>query len=74
MTLLLVRWRDAWFEYDNPEGERFEYVVATVGFVVREDDRFLSIAQELLPDGDGFRATTHIPIAVIESREVLKEE
>ena len=33
--------------------------------------RFLSIAQEVLPDGDGFRAVTHIPRSIIEEVTTL---
>jgi hypothetical protein len=66
--LVLVTWRDAWFDFDQAadEDERPDYLVRTVGFVVREGPRFVSIAQEILPDGDGFRAVTHIPWSVIE--------
>jgi hypothetical protein len=66
--LVLVEWQDAWFEgergsiEDAPE----DYLVRTVGFLVRTGGRVLSIAQELLPDGDGFRAVTHIPAGMVE--------
>jgi len=36
------------------------------GFLVAEDPRFLSLAQEVLPEGEGFRAVTHIPVAIVE--------
>ena len=67
--LVLVTWRDAWFDFDEPDPEeaRADYLVRTVGFLVRRTPRFVSIAQEVLPDGDGFRAVTHIPVAVVES-------
>jgi hypothetical protein len=67
--LVEVTWRDAWFEFDQPDPEdsRTDYLVTTVGFLVRQGPRFLSIAQEILPDGDGFRAITHIPLAVVQS-------
>ena len=66
--LVLVTWRDAWFDFDQAldDDERPDYLVRTVGFVVREGPRFVSIAQELLPDDDGFRAVTHIPWSVVE--------
>jgi hypothetical protein len=66
--LVLVTWRDAWFDFDqgSEDDERPDYLVRTVGFVVREGPRFVSIAQEILPDGDGFRAVTHIPWSVVE--------
>jgi hypothetical protein len=67
--LVVVTWRDAWFDFDHADATepRSDYLVTTVGFVIREGPRFVSIAQEVLPDGDGFRAVTHIPVAVIVS-------
>ena len=73
--LVLVTWRDAWFDFDEPDPEdaRADYLVSTVGFLVRQGPRFVSVAQEVLPDGDGFRAVTHIPIAVVEKITPLQE-
>jgi hypothetical protein len=67
--LVLVTWRDAWFDFEEPDPEdvRADYLVKTVGYLVRRGPRFVSVAQELLPDGDGFRAVTHIPVAVVET-------
>jgi hypothetical protein len=67
--LVIVTWRDAWFDFDEPDPEdaRSDYLVRTVGFLVRRGPRFVSIAQEILPDGDGFRAVTHVPVAVVET-------
>lgn len=69
LPLVLVTWRDAWFDFDGDDDteSRADYLVTTVGFVLRDGPRFLSLAQEVLPDGDGFRAVTHIPRKVIES-------
>jgi hypothetical protein len=66
--LVLVTWHDAWFDFEeaDPEDCRPDYLVRTVGFLVNEGPRFLSIAQEVLPDGDGFRAVTHIPVSIVE--------
>ena len=71
--LVLILWRDAWFDFDSPDLDdlRDEYLVRTVGWLVREGPRFVSIAQEILPDGDGFRAVTHIPVSVIAERVPL---
>jgi hypothetical protein len=67
--MLSVTWRDAWFDLERPsEGWRGSYLVSTVGYVVREDEAVLSLAQELLPEGDGFRAITHIPVGAIVPR------
>ena len=73
--LVLVTWRDAWFDFDEPDPEdaRADYLVSTVGFLVRQGERFVSVAQEVLPDGDGFRAVTHIPTAVVEKITQLRE-
>jgi hypothetical protein len=66
--LALVEWHDAWFDHDQRaiEDRRADYLVRTVGFLIDEGPRIVSVAQELLPDGEGFRAVTHIPVAVIE--------
>jgi hypothetical protein len=66
--IVLVTWHDAWFDFDqqDPEDCRADYLVRTVGFLVDDGPRFVSVAQEVLPDGDGFRAVTHIPRSIIE--------
>ena len=70
---VLVIWRDAFFDFEesDPQDCRTDYLVRTVGFLVNEGPRFLSIAQEILPDGDGFRAVTHIPTSIVERIERL---
>jgi hypothetical protein len=67
--LVLVRWQDAWFDADQQVDEdwRNDYLVQTVGFVVRQEPDLVSVAQELLPEGDGYRAVTHIPRGMIVS-------
>jgi hypothetical protein len=66
--LALVIWRDAFFDFDqaDPEDVRPDYLVHTVGFVLAQGPKFISLAQEILPDGDGFRAVTHIPLSIVE--------
>lgn len=73
--LVLVTWRDAWFDFDEPDPDdvRADYLVTTVGFLVRQGPRFVSIAQEVLPEDDGFRAVTHIPTAVVQTISRLEE-
>ena len=65
--LALVEWHDAWFDHDQLtiEDRRSDYLVRTVGFLIDEGTEVVSVAQELLPDGEGFRAVTHIPVPVI---------
>ena len=52
--LALVEWHDAWFdlEQEGPEDCPADYLVRTVGFLVREGPRFVSLA--------------HIPLAIVE--------
>lgn len=66
--LVLIEWQDAWFEQETGslEDAPEEYLVRTVGFLIRTGGRVVSVAQELLPDGDGYRAVTHIPTGMIE--------
>jgi hypothetical protein len=66
--LVLVIWRDAYFDFDqrSTDDTRSDYLVHTVGFLLSEGPRFVSLAQEVLPDGDGFRAVTHIPLSIVE--------
>jgi hypothetical protein len=68
--LLAVTWRDAWFDFDG-NSERDDYLVRTVGFLVKDGPKFLSLAQEVLPDGDGYRAVTHVPLVCIEHKQAL---
>jgi len=65
---VLVEWHDAWFDFDDvdPEDRRIDYPVRTVGFLIREGPSVLSLAQEVLPDGEGFRAVTHIPLPIVQ--------
>lgn len=65
-----VLWRDAWFDFEETE-ERTDYLVETVGWIVGDSPKFLSIAQERLPNGDGFRAITHIPVSCIVTRKEI---
>lgn len=66
--LTMVEWQDAWFAFEQASADdaASEYLVRTVGFLVREGPRFVSLAQEVLPEGEGFRAVTHIPLRVVE--------
>lgn len=71
--LAMVVWRDAFFDFDRKPDEetRPDYLVHTVGFVLADGPIFVSLAQEVLPDDDGFRAVTHIPLAIVERVEYL---
>jgi len=70
--IILVRWHDAWFDVDHEAEPRTDYLVETVGYEIGADDRYLHVAAERLPDGEGWRAITHIPVVCIE--EIVRLE
>lgn len=74
-VLVCVTWRDAFFDFEyGDEGRRADYLVETTGYLIAEDELFVSLAQERLPEGDGHRAITNIPVATITKREVLTSD
>lgn len=66
-----VFWRDAHYEFEvkNLADLRDDYVVRTVGYIVDESPRFLTLAQEVLPGDDGWRGVTRIPVENVLSRK-----
>jgi hypothetical protein len=74
--LVVVIWRDAFFDFDQSTADeiRPDYLVHTVGFMLADGPTFVSLAQEVLPDGDGFRAVTHIPRSIVERVVHLEQE
>ena len=65
--IVQVEWHDAWFDLDErgPGDRRVAYPVRTVGYLIGEGPSVLSVAQEVLPDVEGFRAITHIPLPIV---------
>jgi hypothetical protein len=74
--LVVVIWRDAFFDFDqaNVDDVRPDYLVHTTGFLLAEGPTFVSLAQEVLPDGDGYRAVTHIPLSIVHRVVRLEPE
>lgn len=70
-----VSWLDAWFDSEQPifDEWRAVYPVVTVGFLVRDTTDVVSVAAEILPEGDGYRAVTHIPRVLVTSVDELRE-
>lgn len=70
--LVLVIWRDAWYDPDEsaPADWRADYPIETVGILARNDG-VVSVAQEKLPDEEGYRAVTHIPREMVEEIRCL---
>lgn len=71
--LEIIEWRDAFHdaEQTSPEDWRADYIVRTVGWILREDELFVHLAAEVLPDNDGYRGTSHIPVPMILGRHIL---
>jgi hypothetical protein len=72
--VVLITWQDAWADSEQHERAewRSDYLVRTTGFLVRDEPDVVSIAQEILPEQDGFRAVTHIPRGMIEDLTCLR--
>jgi hypothetical protein len=63
----LVVWRDAHAFREEPNEAPDDYLIETVGWV-EEDGRWLRIIQEVLPDDDGRRGVTRVPIENVVQR------
>ena len=52
---VLVIWRDAFFDFDQSDAEdiRPDYLVHTVGFLVAEGPKFVSLARKSCPTATG---------------------
>ena len=78
MKVELICWSDAgsteqdlaWAYSDDSEEE--DILIQTVGWVVRETPKFLTVAMDLSDDGQT-HTRSRIPIGMIVSRTVLKE-
>jgi hypothetical protein len=72
--LVEVVYRDCWFEFTQPDTERgrADYLVSVVGFLLDNDGEWVSVASEALPEGDGFRAVTHLPVPVVQTITYLR--
>lgn len=72
--MVQVVWRDAFHEFDVSDIEdlRDEYEVHTIGFLLAEDDKWVTIAQEILPDGNGYRGVSRIPQKIVIRLRQLK--
>jgi hypothetical protein len=73
MTLEIIAWSDAYFDFEAPDIQRDSYIVFTVGWVTEISGGYIHIAGEKLPDG-GYRSMTHVPVSTIVSRTTLSEE
>lgn len=62
-AIVAVVWTDAYFEVDEESDDNFDYCVTTYGVILGYHGKFLKLASEVLPNGEGFRAITHIPVA-----------
>ena len=74
MSLELVRWRDANYSFndDFADDEDSDYIIELVGWT-KEVGRWLRVESEHLPDEDGARCVTRIPIENVVERIPLTE-
>lgn len=79
MKIELITWHDAgsteddlsWADADA-EGEEKDIAITSVGWVVRETAKYLTIAMDLSNDGQT-HTRSRIPLGMIVSRVVLHE-
>src|SRR5438132_8355840 len=71
---VIVDWLDAWEKDEDADPLTWPrlYPVRTTGWLIRDEDEVVSVAAEVLPRGDGYRAVTHIPRAVVLRIQHLK--
>jgi hypothetical protein len=69
--VVVVLWRDAFYDYEVRDGMRAEFLVRTVGYLIDGDGPFVHLASEILPEGDGYRGVTHVPTHAIHALMVL---
>lgn len=75
LPVVVVVWHDSWFDFSLPDAAaaRDDYIVLTVGYLIAETPTRISVAQEVLPEDDGYRAVTHIRRCDIETVTPLQE-
>lgn len=73
--LVVVAWHDSFFEnvMNDADDTRDDYLVLTAGYLIAETDKRVSVAHEVLPNDDGFRAVTHIQRSAVETITPLME-
>ena len=73
MKILYVLWQDACFQGDALKTEELcdKFEVESIGFLVRETPKILSIAQDYQKTIDKWRSITHIPKSLIKKRKCL---
>ena len=68
----MITWTDSYFDFEEQEElVREDYEVITIGFLLNRGPKFLSLSAEKLPEGDGHRAVTHIPLGLVKSERSL---
>lgn len=67
--LLVIQWRDAFHDFESETGvmKYDDYIANTAGFYTGHDEKYLSVAQEILPHHEGYRGASHIPLILIQT-------
>lgn len=73
-SIVEVVWRDANFSFEGFDSDDDEYLVHTVGYMIRLDARWCYIAAECLQEENSFRAVTRIPVGkgIIRSLIIIR--
>jgi hypothetical protein len=76
LPLVVVKWADAWVDGNEPVSLGSEVaithkpkIIVTVGWLLREDEDGVSVANEHYEDENVYRGRTYIPRAMITSIE-----
>jgi hypothetical protein len=67
-TIAYIRWKDASFQEGVIEKDDLlpDFTLYSVGFLIEDRDDYITISQDLYPQGNTFREVLHIPTAYIE--------
>lgn len=73
-AIVEIVWRDANFSFEGFDSHDDDYLVHTVGYLIRIDARWCYIAAECLQDENSYRAVTRIPVGkgIIQSLMVIR--
>ena len=79
--IVIVEWNDAWLEgtefvtMDGIKDSHAPWVVQTMGWMLQDDDKGISIANErvVVDDRERFRGRTFIPRQMVVSVEPVKK-
>lgn len=78
LPLVVVEWDDAWVDGSDPvnladaASSHKPKTIVTLGWVLKDDERGISLANEHYADEDTYRGRTFIPRAMVRSTTPFK--